>query len=464
MPSLVLRPISEELEGADLGDVRLNRRLGALADALAAMPSVGLPRACRTTAALEGAYRFLSNTGVEPQMILEPHLTETRNRAVGQGAVLAIHDTTEFGFGGETRGHLGRTNNDQAGFFAHVTLGLRAADREPLGLLNCQTWARRTKESTRKERATVRYRKRADKASNRWTTGVDQVEEAFEGVAGVGPLIHVVDREGDQYRLVARIIEHRSHFIVRSFQERRLATGENIWEATAKADVVFEREVRLSRRRPKHGRASHGPREGRSARLAVSASTVDIRRSKGPVNRGAPPSLSVNVVRVIEIDPPDGEEPVEWNLLTNLPIDTREEIAFVVDCYRARWTIEEFFKAVKTGCAYEKLQLENERALRNALAIIMPIAWRMLLVRYVARGSEPMPAEKVLTKTQIEVLRNTPWTTLPKRPSAKDALCAIATLGGHIRNNGEPGWQVLYAGLRDLMLLEVGWRARSDQS
>ena len=174
--------------------------------------------------------------------------------------------------------------------------------------------------------------------------------------------------------------------------------------------------------------------------------------------------MTINVVRVVEVEPPDGEEPVVWTLLTNLPVETQDEIAFVVDCYRARWIIEEFFKAVKTGCGYEKLQLENALALRNALAIILPIAWQMLLVRSLARATDDVPASKVLTKTQIDVLRNTPWTKLPARPTAKDAMRAIATLGGHIRNNGEPGWQILYAGLRDLMLLELGWLARSDQS
>jgi hypothetical protein len=89
-------------------------------------------------------------------------------------------------------------------------------------------------------------------------------------------------------------------------------------------------------------------------------------------------------VLVHEVGAPNYAETVEWKLLTNLPIDTPEQVAAIVDAYRARWVIEEFFKALKTGCAYEKRQLETFRALMNALAIFSVIAWRLLVLRHVA--------------------------------------------------------------------------------
>lgn len=306
------------------------------------------------------------------------------------------------------------------------------------------------------------FAKREDRESNRWVDALVEVEERYQGAAS---LIHVVDREGDQYRLLAEVVARGSRCIVRSHNDRTLTADEGTaWSKVEKAKAVVEREVRLSRRRPKHGRASHGPRRARTARLGIAAASIEVMRARGPYNRACPPSLQLNIVRVFEIDPPADEEAVEWKLITNLPIETEEQLAFIVDGYRARWTIEEFFKAVKTGCGYEKLQLENEVALHNALAIILPIAWQMLLLRSLARADDKAPATSALTDRQIEVLRHSPWTTLPKRPTIRDAMSAIATLGGHIRNNGEPGWQVLYAGFRDLMLLEAGWAARSDQS
>jgi hypothetical protein len=65
----------------------------------------------------------------------------------------------------------------------------------------------------------------------------------------------------------------------------------------------------------------------------------------------------VNVVQVYEVEPPEGEEPVEWRLVTNEPMTTVGQVAAVVDHYRGRWTVEEFFKALKTGCAIETRQL-----------------------------------------------------------------------------------------------------------
>lgn len=88
-----------------------------------------------------------------------------------------------------------------------------------------------------------------------------------------------------------------------------------------------------------------------------------------------PASLSLQVVEVREIDPPDGEMPVVWRLVTTEPVDTEEQVAAVVDSYRQRWLIEEFFKVVKTGCRFQRLQLESLRALLIELAIETAVAW-----------------------------------------------------------------------------------------
>ena len=137
-----------------------------------------------------------------------------------------------------------------------------------------------------------------------------------------------------------------------------------------------------------------------------------------------------------------------------------QAIAFAVDCYRARWTIEEYFKALKTGCQFEKRQLESAHSLLNALAILAPVAWRLLLLRHLARAKERAPASDALTSKQLEVLRAVAKKPLPSRPSARDAMLAVANLGGHIKSNGDPGWLVLGRGMHDLLLLEMGWRAR----
>ena len=205
----------------------------------------------------------------------------------------------------------------------------------------------------------------------------------------------------------------------------------------------------------------HPARRCRIATLSFAAKAIEIPRTVDAKAAGSP-TLRLNVIYVWEPKPPPGEPAVEWFLLTNLPIGTADEIAFAVDCYRARWMIEEYFKALKTGCQYEKRQLESAHSLLNALAVLAPVAWRLLLLRHLARHAPHRPATDALTAPQLEVLVAVARRPMPKRPTVQDAMLAIAGLGGHLPRNGDPGWLVLGRGMHDLLLLELGWRAREQ--
>jgi hypothetical protein len=153
---------------------------------------------------------------------------------------------------------------------------------------------------------------------------------------------------------------------------------------------------------------------------------------------------------------------VEWQLLTTEPIATVAEVAAIVDGYRTRWLIEEYFKAIKTGCAYESRQLESLRTLSNFLAIVAVLAWRLLLLRAVHRVEKDGPARDILGGGLLEALAERlrdigERKPLPPRPSVEDALNAIARLGGHIKSNGPPGWQVLWRGYQDLLTWGGGY-------
>lgn len=155
-------------------------------------------------------------------------------------------------------------------------------------------------------------------------------------------------------------------------------------------------------------------------------------------------------------------------LYTSEPIQTAEELLTIVDHYRSRWVIEEFFKALETGCAIEKRQLESYQALSVALAVFLPVAWRLLLARSLSRVKPDAPATLVATEIGLELLRHKQnLASVPK--TAKEATYAIAKLGGHLKRNGDPGWMTLGRGFESLLLMEVGWRLamsaqRSDQS
>lgn len=447
---LRLPTFSTELSNADLGDARLNRRLCLLAERLAERPSESFPKAL-DDAELEGAYRFFGNEDVTPEAILAPHFRQSARRAGETPRIIVVHDTTAFEFGGQTKrdglGHLIKPSAQ--GFFGHFSLALSAdGTRTPLGLLAVETVFRLKKPIGQKNWT-------PDQSlgeSARWLRGVEAAEQQL---AGRVEAIHVADREGDQFELLSALTKAHRPYVIRSFQDRRLVEGDDevrLRAAACAAKTTLRREVPLSPRPkipgPKGDR--HPARRLRVARLSFAATSVELKRT----------SLPVNVIHVFERKPPPGQPAVEWFLLTNLPTDTDEAIAFAVDCYRARWTIEEYFKALKTGCQIEKRQLESAHSLLNALAILAPVAWRLLLLRHLARTKERAPVSNAFTGKQLEVLRAVAKKPLPSRPSARDAMLAVATLGGHIKSNGDPGWLVLGRGMHDLLLLEMGWRAR----
>jgi hypothetical protein len=289
-----------------------------------------------------------------------------------------------------------------------------------------------------------------------------------ERIAGKTEVIHVMDREGDSYDLWTELSKAGHRFVIRNSRERLLADGVSFSAVIAGGETLVVREVYLARQKKQKipfNRKRHPARMGRRARLALSAQTIELQRPKGCL-KTLPAALTINFVHVREIETNGSEPPVEWTLATTEPIATAADVERIVDVYRARWVIEEYFKSLKTGCAFEKRQLESERSIFNALAVFTPIAWRLLLLRTLARDDSDAPATEALTPTQLQILAVKAREKLPPNPTVREAMLAVAGLGGHIKNNGEPGWIVLGRGFEHLLILEQGWLAakRSDQS
>ena len=396
-----------------------------------------------------------------PERILEPHIAATVRRSAAEQTVIAAHDTSELRFGGDREG-LGWINTSGAqGFFGHFALALTAdGTRRPLGVVGLRVVMRQGPPKNRKH---SERREPADRESQRWHELAAEVGNRLRGHARV---IHVIDREADSYRLFAQLMAAGDAFVIRMRTDRRIVAPEpasfRVDERMAKAEELFVREVPLSSRKPRSdGRPTrHKPRTARMAKLGCSAVSLTILRpdhERDPL----PPSLALNVIRVFEVDAPAEVEPVEWTLMTTEPIDTLDQVAAAVDAYRARWLIEEFFKALKTGCSFEKRQLESSHALLNALAIFAPIAWHLLLLRRLGRDDSPLPASAVLNELQLRILLRK--TKLEDAPTVRQAMLAVAQLGGRIKNNGDPGWLVLGRGYEELLILEEGARAGLDE-
>jgi hypothetical protein len=440
-----------DAKNAEFSDPRLRARLANLTAKLAASPSESFPKIL-SSAELEGGYRFFGNHVVTPDGILSGHFDSVCAASRREPTALVVHDTSTFAFDADgARKGLGRLRSEGQAFFAHVSLVLSDdGQRRPLGLAALTTWVRGEGPS------------HGEKA--RWWNGVQRSSEHLDGARNV---VHLMDREGDDYALLERLVEGKHRFIVRLNHDRLLSkSGPNsprkLSEAMLQVECLVQREARLSKRtdgaRSPKQKSAHATRGARNAKLSIGSSSITFKRPT-TLDSTVTPTLTLNVVRVWEAEPPEGEAPIEWLLVTSEPIDSPEALLLTVDRYRARWTIEEFFKALKTGCSFPERQLGDYEGLINALAVFAPIACRLLALRSAAHHDGSAPATRVLEPDEIEVLRALGRRPLPTNPTTRDALLAVAALGGHIKWAPDPGWLTISRGFAELQTLTRGWRA-----
>src|ERR1043165_3676377 len=443
------RAAVDEFEGIDLGDTRRAARLRRVVEALQADPAAAFPKALKTVAAREAFYRLVNNEAVTLDDLIVPHGAQTIARAAQdhERTIVAI-DKTQFVFEGEgEREGLHRLSGNKQGFDAFFALAL-SPSRRSHGVLAVQSL-----DGT------------GCSTGDAWHEFLHRAGSELEA-AGVKP-VYVMDREADAYVLFCKLVDDRRDFVVRISFDRKVrefndSMREPLRDVAERQPTLLKRTVHVGRRktagRTGAQQAKYPARTSRNATLSIRAGAISMPRPDGKT-QGLVPSLSLNLVQVIELDPPPQVVAIEWLLITSLPIGDARQVEAVVDGYRARWVIEEYFKALKTGCRYETRQLESRHALEGALGILIPIAWRLLELRTIAEEAPDAPASSVLDPDELRVLRKLSHDVkLGPRPTASDALLAIASLGGHIRQNGRPGWQVLFAGFKELLDRVEGYR------
>lgn len=455
--------VVSDLAGADLGDQRRTDRLLSIVEALQADPEQSFPRALASDSALEAFYRFINNRKFDAADIVAPHVEATLCRARSAGTVLAIHDTTSLDFA-TARVDLGPTNIKRNwGFLVHTTLLLSADDGIPLGVCHLETLKRTGSKSRQKHQQSKRVR-RADETreSLRWLRGVKELEQARQGQFQV---IHVTDAEGDFFELVAELYRSKARFVIRAGQlQRQVMAGTKACSLREALDTIKPtawRRVELSQRKhpqnPSPSRRKRYPeRRAHQARLAIGATRITLHSSHCCPVRAEP--FEISVVRVWEREAKPGQPMMEWILLTTEPTSSSQDLERIVDIYRKRWVIEEYFKALKSGCSAEKRQVETYEALRKVLALFIPIAHRLLLLRHMAQRKPKQAASKTFSDAQLTLIAKAPANQkLPRPKTIEDVLDRLARLGGHIRNNGKPGWQTLSHGYEKLLIMQLGW-------
>ena len=169
--------------------------------------------------------------------------------------------------------------------------------------------------------------------------------------------------------------------------------------------------------------------------------------------------VPVNVVSVRELDPPEDDVPIEWLLMTTLPVDEVEQVRQVIQYYTVRWMIEVLFRTLKSGCRVERRRFEHIDRLLPCLAIYLVIAWRTLFACRLARSCPDIDCEAVFEPSEwqsvwMAVHRQPPPQTPPR---LEDMVRLIAQLGGYVNRRDPPGPQTLWLGLQRMRDLAWAW-------
>jgi hypothetical protein len=319
--------------------------------------------------------RFLGNAKVTTARVIESWSEGTTAAAEGRH-VLAIQDTSEINFTSTASrrrglGEIGKGNG--RGVLLHPMLAVDAENGICLGLVSGQVW-------TRKGRRTV-SRDLSDKESQRWIATALAAKPLLAKAAMVTAL---GDRESDIFALYANAAEKRFHVIARSMHDRKLADGTGLYAAGEAMAFVDQRAIVLPAR---------AQRAERTAQLELRFGAVSLARPQSKFLRHLPESLPLNYVDVREPDPRSGSEPLHWRLLTTHPVANAEEAWRIVEWYKRRWLIEQFFRVLKTqGFKLEDSQIATADRLLKLVAIAAKAAviTIQLLQARDGRGHQPI--------------------------------------------------------------------------
>jgi hypothetical protein len=278
-------------------------------------------------------------------------------------------------------------------------------------------------------------------------------------------VVSVSDSEGDIYECLLEPEQRtgrKADWIIRACQDRAIAGSTvGLWQTLQCRTRLGTLTIRVSKREAStgDGRVRRQPRQARKAKVTVRTARVLLRP---PDRKGTRlPALFVNAVLVHEEKPPAGAEPIEWLLLTSLPIETFAEACQVVDYYSCRWEIEIYFRVLKSGCKIEELQLEQEERLQAALALYMIVAWRVLFVLMMGRECPDLPCDAVLGETEwksVYVIM-TDQAAPRKPPTLRTMVELIAELGGYLgrKHDGPPGPQTTWIGMQRMRDFAIAW-------
>lgn len=373
--------VLEELSETEFGDKRLDARFLKLVEGLSQNSEESIPVALDTWTETCAAYRFFSNSKVTAEKILIKHKGSTLKRIKEEKIILLPQDTSEINYSSKTDIEgLGPLNTEaHRGFLFHPVLAI-TPERLCLGSLSNYMWVRESIGN----KGLNRDRKIKDKESIRWLDGFEIAEEVAKEAKNT-LVVSITDREGDIYEFFQTTEGIRegsgAHWLIRSTHNRKTSNKDDgikqgLWDVTRKQKAAAMIEFELPKRGDNLSRQVK--QEIRFARVKLGGT-----RRKG---KGLKP-LTVTAVLATEMNAPKGVKPLEWLLISSLPVSDAKGAITLFNWYLCRWEIELFFKILKSGCGIEDLQLEHVERLFKCITLYMIIAWRIMYIRAMGKTS-----------------------------------------------------------------------------
>ncbi|MGH6890694.1 MAG: IS4 family transposase [Dongiaceae bacterium] len=381
--------------------------------------------------------RFLRNAAVTTEEMLQEAAQRTAVRCAGR-PVLAIQDTTVL------------RSTGGGGSYLHATIAVDAEDGTLLGLIDGRFLERDAGRRAGRREAMIEA-----KQSFRWLEGADQ---AASVCAGAASLTVIADRESDIFEAFA-LRTDGCELLVRAAHDRSLPDGQALFAAIDAQPVAGGATLDLP--------AKPG-RKPRTASLSIRFMPVRLPRPTYGQRAELPRSVDLYLVDIRETDPPAGEAPIHWRLLTTHVVSTLEQAWMMADLYRRRWAIEQLFRTLKTqGFDVEDLRIE-EPAPRNRLVTASLIAAICIQQLVHARDGGPAPLRPALDAFEpediklLEACRATLQgkTERQKNPHPEGSLAyaawVCARLGGWTGYYGKPGPIVLLQGWLEFQAMKRG--------
>lgn len=463
---------TNEFFSVDLGDERLNKRLSRLSERFAQSPISPINQACNDWAETKAAYRFFRNEKIPYQEITKSHIAATKERCRAYSTVLAIQDTTYYNYSQhpKTKGlcplsrHKGKHHDDivTLGLVMHSTFVV-GTDGLPLGIADQKIYSRPQlpEEIDAKKRKTLNNQIPTEqKDSYRW---VEALEHTYANLSGIHcRVVTIGDREADIYDLLLRAQQLDAFFVVRANYDRTVnkksryseVTGEKLWDLLRGQ----RREATINVQIPKQ--EEHPARTAScEVRFCAFVMNVPLNYCNGNINN--PTDLNLYAVYVAETDCPEGYEPINWMLITNIPILNCEQALEIVAWYCLRWRIETWHKVLKSGLRVEECRLSTSERLIRYLAVMSIVAWRIFWITLVARVFPDSSCSILLNEFEWKMLAvkfNKTHKQKLQEPTLEQSIRWIAQLGGFLarKSDKQPGIMHIWRGMKKFAAMLEG--------